>query len=90
VIVVNLIKTLYRKGWFPVLSHEQQISIFQSYPNLEVRKMSKCLITIEFTASKVAGKVIAHELAHTGNGYINGKYMSDTAGYKVHPDGFNH
>jgi hypothetical protein len=71
-----------------LLSRERKIAIFNSYPYMVVRKMSNDRITIDYTASKAPSKVIAHILEASGKGYVNGKYMSERTGYKVHSDGF--
>jgi hypothetical protein len=71
-----------------MLSRERKIAIFKSFPDMSERMMSNDRVTIEYTASKSPGKVIAHQLEASGNGYVNGRYMDDTTGYVVHEDGF--
>ena len=59
-----------------MLSFEHKKSIFNSYPELSEKPISNERFNYIFPGSLQSGKVLARELNHRGNGYVNGKYMS--------------
>lgn len=59
-----------------MLSFEHKKSIFNSYPELSEKPIRNERFNYIFPGSLQSGKVLARELNQSGNGYVNGKYLS--------------
>lgn len=73
-----------------MLTFEQVISIFSSFPELKRNNMANDRISFEYPMSRRRGYILAHELhkAENGyNGYICGKYLEPTTDYDFYQDG---
>jgi hypothetical protein len=71
-----------------MLTFEQKVSIFSSFPQLKRNDMTQDRVNFEYTMSRRRGYVLAHELHKKGNGYICGKYLDSTDNYKIQKDGW--
>jgi hypothetical protein len=71
-----------------MLSREKKCEIILSFPNIIQKQIANDRIKFDYEESKAPGKEIIGELSHTGNGYINAKYMSHVSGYSVDPRGW--
>lgn len=74
------------------MNFEKTLAVFNSYTDLEARRISYDRINFVYPASQQRGKVVATQLHPNGNGYVLGKYMDSalikTKGYQVDPRGW--
>ncbi|NHC21444.1 hypothetical protein [Neobacillus sp. MM2021_6] len=79
------------KGVIQVLSFEEKRAIFHSF-KLKEKKISNGRVSFVYPESHQKGQVLATQLHPSGNGYVNGKYMSaeiiEKYGYEVDPRGW--
>ncbi|WHY78463.1 hypothetical protein QNH20_04760 [Neobacillus sp. WH10] len=79
------------KGVIEVLSFEEKKAVFHSF-NLKEKKISNGRVSFVYPESLQKGQVLATQLHPSGNGYVNGKYMSretiEKHGFEVDPRGW--
>ncbi|NLU45319.1 MAG: hypothetical protein GXX11_10800 [Acholeplasmataceae bacterium] len=68
------VEKFYNKGF---LTLEQKRRIFKSFPELteEIDKYGR--VSYKYYGSKITKKTLAHQLTHTGNGYVYGAYLPE-------------
>ena len=74
-----------------MLSFEEKKAIFHSF-KLKEKKISNGRVSFIYPESLQKGQVLATQLHPSGNGYVNGKYMSEETiekhGFEVDPRGW--
>ncbi|WP_157273142.1 hypothetical protein [Neobacillus bataviensis] len=74
-----------------MLSFEEKKAIFHSF-KLKEKKISNGKVSFIYPESNQKGQVLATQLHPSGNGYVNGKYLSEEIiekhGYEVDPRGW--
>lgn len=75
-----------------MLSFEHKKSIFSRYSDLEEKEIINNRLDFNFPKSTQKGKKLATQLHPSGNGYVNGNYMSQEVikikGYKLDSRGW--